>query len=293
MIEALLQTMLNAAAGGGVYALVALGYTLVFSVLGVINFAQGALFSIGGYLTFLLMGGRIGVNGALPGWGLPAGLPFWLALLLITLFAVTLGWLPAGGMADLRTGTSWLDALVQTLRYLVLPVATLTALQLGAYTRYMRGAMIEALRQDYIRTARAKGVPDGRVLWGHAFANALAPVLTVLALSFGGLVSGAVIMLRAVLKCSSSAAKRSGCTSAFFCNASTVASISRRRSTRAIEIPCGGVMSRTVKFSAFGSLAISNGLCAIPRIPDVPPPNRRSTLVPSCTNGGSTDLNPW
>jgi branched-subunit amino acid ABC-type transport system permease component len=82
VIEALLQTLLNGAASGGVYALVALGYTLVFSVLGVINFAQGALFSLGGYLSYLLMGGRIGVNGALPGWGLPAGLPFWLALLL-------------------------------------------------------------------------------------------------------------------------------------------------------------------------------------------------------------------
>ena len=82
MIEALLQTLLNGAASGGVYALVALGYTLVFSVLGVINFALGALFSLGGYLTFLLMGGRIGANGALPGLGLPDGLPFWLGLLL-------------------------------------------------------------------------------------------------------------------------------------------------------------------------------------------------------------------
>ncbi len=82
MIETLLQTLLNGVASGGVYALVALGYTLVFSVLGVINFAQGALFSLGGYLTFLLMGGKIGVNGALPGWGLPGGLPFALALLL-------------------------------------------------------------------------------------------------------------------------------------------------------------------------------------------------------------------
>ena len=81
MIETLLQLLLNGAASGGVYALVALGYTLVFSVLGVINFAQGALFSVGGYFTFLLMGGKIGVNGALPGWGLPGGLPFWLALL--------------------------------------------------------------------------------------------------------------------------------------------------------------------------------------------------------------------
>jgi branched-chain amino acid transport system permease protein len=85
VIEALLQTLLNGAASGGVYALVALGYTLVFSVLGVINFAQGALFSLGGYFTYLLMGGKIGVNGALPGWGLPVGLPFWLALVLAAL----------------------------------------------------------------------------------------------------------------------------------------------------------------------------------------------------------------
>jgi peptide/nickel transport system permease protein len=119
--------------------------------------------------------------------------PFWLALMLITLFAVFLGWLPAGGMADTRPGTSWPAAVVQQLRHLALPVATLTFVQLGAYTRYMRGAMIEVLRQDYVRTARAKGAPERVVLWGHAFANALAPVLTVLALSFGGLVSGALI----------------------------------------------------------------------------------------------------
>jgi branched-chain amino acid transport system permease protein len=80
MIESLLQTLFNGVASGGVYALVALGYTLIFSVLGVINFAQGALFSLGGYLTYLVMGGRIGVNGALPGWSLPLALPFWLAL---------------------------------------------------------------------------------------------------------------------------------------------------------------------------------------------------------------------
>ena len=119
--------------------------------------------------------------------------PFWLALLLITLFSVTLGWLPAGGMAELRAGTSFSIALVQKVRFAILPVLTLTVLQLGTYTRFMRGAMIEALRQDYIRTARAKGASDRRVLWKHAFGNALVPVLTVLALSFGGLFSGALI----------------------------------------------------------------------------------------------------
>jgi peptide/nickel transport system permease protein len=119
--------------------------------------------------------------------------PFWLALLLITLFAVKLGVLPAGGMAEPRPGTTWPDALSQKIRFAILPVATLLLLQLGGYTRFMRGAMIEALRQDYVRTARAKGASEPRVLWRHAFANALAPVLTILGLSFGGLFSGALI----------------------------------------------------------------------------------------------------
>ncbi len=85
MLETLLQTLLNGAASGGVYALVALGYTLIFSVLGVINFAQGALFSLGGYATYLLMGGRIGINGLWPGLGLPVAFPFAVALLLAAL----------------------------------------------------------------------------------------------------------------------------------------------------------------------------------------------------------------
>jgi peptide/nickel transport system permease protein len=118
---------------------------------------------------------------------------FWLSLLVIWLFAVKLGWLPAGGMADPRAGTSFLGAVGQSIRFAVLPVATLTFVQLGVYTRFMRGAMIETLRQDYVRTARAKGASERRVLMGHAFANALAPVLTVLGLSFGGLFSGALI----------------------------------------------------------------------------------------------------
>jgi peptide/nickel transport system permease protein len=119
--------------------------------------------------------------------------PFWLALLLITLFSVSLGWLPAGGIADIRPGTTWFAALGDRLRFLAMPVATLVLVQVGGYTRFMRGAMIEALRQDYVRTARAKGVAESGVLWRHAFANALAPVLTILALSFGGLFSGALI----------------------------------------------------------------------------------------------------
>ena len=112
---------------------------------------------------------------------------FWLGLLLIALFAVTLGWLPAGGMAETSA------SLGQKMRYLALPALTLTIAQIGAYTRFMRGAMIEVLRQDFIRTARAKGLSEWRMLSRHAFGNALAPVLTVLALHFGALFSGALI----------------------------------------------------------------------------------------------------
>lgn len=114
--------------------------------------------------------------------------PFWLALLLMLLFAVTLGWLPASGVATVGDGS-----LADRAQHLVLPVATLTIASLAGYTRFLRAALIEAMRQDYIRTARAKGNSERRVLLRHALRNALNPVVTVVALSFGSLFSGALI----------------------------------------------------------------------------------------------------
>ncbi|NQW08704.1 MAG: ABC transporter permease [Alphaproteobacteria bacterium] len=115
--------------------------------------------------------------------------PFWLALLLIILFAVILGWLPAGGMASTGGEASTLDRL----RHLILPVATLTAATVAAYTRHLRAALIEVLSEDYVRTARAKGLSEHRVMTRHALRNALLPVVTLLGLDFGALVSGALI----------------------------------------------------------------------------------------------------
>ena len=114
--------------------------------------------------------------------------PFWLALLLIMLFAVALGWLPASG---LPTGAD--AGFFEHARHLVLPVLTLTVLSVAGITRYMRADMIEALRQDYVRTARAKGAGELRVVLKHALRNALIPVVTVIALDFGTLFSGALI----------------------------------------------------------------------------------------------------
>lgn len=113
---------------------------------------------------------------------------FWLALMLILAFAVTLGWLPAGGIATIGDGS-----LADRLNHLVLPVATLTLATIGGYLRFVRAATIEALRQDYVRTARAKGASEARVLARHALRNALVPIITVVALSFGSLFSGALV----------------------------------------------------------------------------------------------------
>jgi peptide/nickel transport system permease protein len=113
---------------------------------------------------------------------------FWLALMLILVFAVALGVLPAGGIATVGDG-GWADRA----RHLVLPVATLALASTGGHLRYVRAAMIETLRQDYIRTARAKGAGELRILLGHALRNALIPVITVVALSFGSLFSGALV----------------------------------------------------------------------------------------------------
>ena len=114
--------------------------------------------------------------------------PFWLAILLIIVFAVLLGWLPAGGMG-LESGGGFLVRV----EHAVLPVVALTLVTVGGIIRFVRAAMIEALRQDYIRTARAKGVSYGRVVMGHALRNAMIPVTTILALNFGALFSGALI----------------------------------------------------------------------------------------------------
>ena len=112
---------------------------------------------------------------------------FWLALMLIIIFSVFLGWLPAGGIASAGAG------FLEYVSYMVLPVLTIATLSIGSYTRYTRSSMLETLRQDYIRTARAKGASKPRVVWKHALRNALIPVVTILALDFGFLFSGALV----------------------------------------------------------------------------------------------------
>ncbi|HMR31782.1 MAG TPA: ABC transporter permease [Geminicoccaceae bacterium] len=114
---------------------------------------------------------------------------FWLALLMIVLFAVELGWLPAGG-----DGGAAARGPIGRLPYLVLPVATMTLLTIGALVRFVRISVAEALTNDFIRTARAKGCSERRVVWNHAFGHAVPALVTIVALHLGSLVSGALVV---------------------------------------------------------------------------------------------------
>jgi peptide/nickel transport system permease protein len=119
---------------------------------------------------------------------------FWLALLLMILFGVHLGWLPISGLRSLNS--EYLPpgmALWDLVKHLILPVLLAAFGGLAGLSRYMRANMLEVIRQDYILTARAKGLSERAVIYRHALRNALLPVITILGLSVPGLIGGSVI----------------------------------------------------------------------------------------------------
>ncbi len=156
---------------------------------------MGASFLIAAVLAFLL-----GVTSAIRQYSwfdhLGTGLSFlgiampvfWFALLLQLLFAVRLGWLPVSGRS-----TVGVESLADHLLHLILPATVLSFRYVAGWSRYLRSSMLEVLRTDYVRTARAKGLPERVVVWRHALRNAVIPVVSVMALNLAGLFSGAVI----------------------------------------------------------------------------------------------------
>jgi peptide/nickel transport system permease protein len=127
---------------------------------------------------------RVLMTGALLGVCIPG---FWLALILIYTFAVNLRWLPAAGYASIF-GDPW-----AALRYMVLPALSLGFNQSALIARIARSCMLEILQQDYIRTARAKGLTQRVVVYVHAFRNAMVPVVTVIGITMAILIGGAVV----------------------------------------------------------------------------------------------------
>lgn len=120
------------------------------------------------------------------GYALPS---FVLGILLLYIFAIKLNWFPSFGRQSLGQEGNFPDYL----RHLFLPVCSLAIQQIAGWSRYMRSSMLEVLQQDYVRTARAKGLPGSKVLYKHALKNALLPVITLLGLTLPSLLAGAAI----------------------------------------------------------------------------------------------------
>jgi peptide/nickel transport system permease protein len=134
---------------------------------------------------------RISTVTVFTGFAIPT---FWLALLLMILFGVKLGWLPISGISSLDYDSLGVAGkLADRAHHLVLPVLLAAFGGLAGMSRYMRSNMLEVIRQDYVATARAKGLPEGKVIFRHAMRNALLPVITILGLSVPDLLGGSVI----------------------------------------------------------------------------------------------------
>jgi peptide/nickel transport system permease protein len=129
---------------------------------------------------------RAGMFIALLGNSMPA---FWIGILLLLVFALRLRWFPVGGMYSLRGDGGLLDLL----HHLVLPAITLGMLAVATIARMTRSCMLDVIKQDYVRTATAKGVHYWRVIIRHAFRNALLPIVTVIGLQLGYMLGGAVL----------------------------------------------------------------------------------------------------
>ena len=117
---------------------------------------------------------------------------FWFGILLVMLFAVKLPWFPSGGFpgwSEDEGGGLW-----EGLRSLALPAVALAVVQAAILARFTRSAVLDVLREDFVRTARAKGLSRRAVLWGHVLRNALVPVVTVMGLQFANLVTGTVVI---------------------------------------------------------------------------------------------------
>ena len=154
------------------------GLTILFAVLISIPLGVLAAWRFGGWLDRALMGFSV------LGFSIPV---FVLAYLLIWLVSLQLGWLPVQGYARLS------DGVFLWLRHLILPALTLSVIYIALIARVTRASVLEALGEDYIRTARAKGLPELRVLVRHALANAAVPIATVIGIGVAILIGGVVV----------------------------------------------------------------------------------------------------
>lgn len=135
---------------------------------------------------------KVIMTGSILGFSLPG---FWVGLLLIMIFAVQLGWMPSGGRGETRAvfGVAWSFLTLDGLHHMLLPALNLALFKISLVMRLVRAETQEIVQQDYIRTARAKGLDEKRVIFVHLLKNILIPVVTIIGLEFGSLIAFSVV----------------------------------------------------------------------------------------------------
>jgi peptide/nickel transport system permease protein len=157
--------------------------------LALLSMAITVVLALGAGLYTAANHNRLGDVGVMSLTQIGIALPnFWFAILLILLFAVKLQWLSAGGFAG------WEDGIWPGVKSLLLPSVSLAVVQAAILARVTRSAVLEVLREDFVRTARAKGLSRREVLWQHVLRNAMIPVMTVMGLQFANLLAGTIVI---------------------------------------------------------------------------------------------------
>lgn len=119
---------------------------------------------------------------------------FFIALLIIKIFAINLGWFPISGLSTVGEKLTGFDKFIDVVKHMILPVISMTVLEVASLMRYTRSSMLDVFNQNYIRTARAKGLNEKIIIYKHAFRNALIPIVTLLSMSLGYIVAGTILI---------------------------------------------------------------------------------------------------
>ena len=119
---------------------------------------------------------------------------FFIALVIIKIFAINLGWFPISGLSTVGEKLTGFNKFIDVVRHMILPVISMTVLEVASLMRYTRSSMLDVFNQNYIRTARAKGLNEKIIIYKHAFRNALIPIVTLLSMSLGYIVAGTILI---------------------------------------------------------------------------------------------------
>jgi peptide/nickel transport system permease protein len=169
-----------------------IGNTLILAIMAMsISLVLGILIGVWSALNQYRVSDYVLTVLAFIGVSMPS---FWIAMMLIMLFSGKLGWMPSVGMVSVVAKPGFVNRVLDVMLHMIMPVTVMSLANIASWARYQRSSMLEVIRQDYIRTARAKGLPEKLVVFRHALRNSAIPIITLLGMSLPTLIGGSFIV---------------------------------------------------------------------------------------------------